>query len=162
MNYPLMKTASSRSSRRSSTGFSLVEVTLALGITAFCLTVLMALMPIGLSTFRSSIETSLRADLMRRIAGDLRQTPFSEVKAREYYFTDTGIPADESQDANKRFFKVSCQIILQPALLKDQTGNPYVNNSVKVAQIDYYTLQDQMQQVAPSYTDYIYIANNGL
>jgi len=53
-------------------GFTLVEVTLALGISAFCLSSIFGLLPIGMLTNRASIEQTAAAGIARAIACDLR------------------------------------------------------------------------------------------
>jgi type II secretory pathway pseudopilin PulG len=65
-----MMFASSRSS-----AFSLVEVTLALGVAAFCLLAVFGLLPIGLNSDRNSTQQTAAASLARAIAADLRVTP---------------------------------------------------------------------------------------
>jgi uncharacterized protein (TIGR02598 family) len=52
--------------------FSLVEVTLALGVAAFCLIVLLGLLPTGLRTQQASIEQTNANHIMGEILGDLR------------------------------------------------------------------------------------------
>lgn len=57
-------------------GFSLVEVTLAIGIVAFAFVALFALLPTGMSTFRLAMDTSTTSQIMQRIVSDLRETDF--------------------------------------------------------------------------------------
>jgi uncharacterized protein (TIGR02598 family) len=52
--------------------FSLVEVTLALGVAAFCLITLLALLPTALLTQRTSIHQTTANAIMTQILGDLR------------------------------------------------------------------------------------------
>jgi len=54
--------------------FSLVEVTIALGIASFCLLVAFGLLPIGMATNRDSIEQTTAASLSSSIVADLRST----------------------------------------------------------------------------------------
>jgi len=56
-------------------GFSLVEVTLALGISAFCLTSIFGLLPVGLNSNQTSMEQTCAANVARAIACDLRGVP---------------------------------------------------------------------------------------
>jgi len=53
-------------------GFSLVEVTLALGVAAISLIVLMGLLPAGLKTQQNSAEQTVANGVMTEILGDLR------------------------------------------------------------------------------------------
>lgn len=56
-------------------GFSLVEVVVALGITAFCLVAVFGLLPVALNTNRDSVQQTEAADLVSLIEGDLRSAP---------------------------------------------------------------------------------------
>jgi uncharacterized protein (TIGR02598 family) len=57
---------------RRTAGFSLVEVTLALGVAAFCLIVLVGLLPAGLKTQQASAQQTIANEIMSEILGDLR------------------------------------------------------------------------------------------
>ena len=54
--------------------FSLVEVTLALGIAAFCLLAVFGLMPIGVQTNRNTTSQTAAANIMAAVVADLRAT----------------------------------------------------------------------------------------
>jgi uncharacterized protein (TIGR02598 family) len=56
------------------TGFSLVEVTFALGLSAFCLTVLLGLIPAGLRSARSSNAKCNASDIATCLISDLQNT----------------------------------------------------------------------------------------
>jgi len=64
-------------------GFSLVEVTLALGITAFCLVAIFGLIPVGLNSNQTAIEQTTAASLATALADDLRATPKTNPPADE-------------------------------------------------------------------------------
>ena len=57
---------------RSSLSFSLVEVTLALGVAAFCLIAVLGLLPVGLKTQQTSISQTAANALITEIVADLR------------------------------------------------------------------------------------------
>ncbi len=65
--------------RRGRAGFSLVEITLAIGIVAFAFVGLFALLPAGLTTFRQAMDTSVGAQIAQRIAGELQETDYFTV-----------------------------------------------------------------------------------
>jgi uncharacterized protein (TIGR02598 family) len=56
-------------------GFSLVEVTLALGVAAICLVTVFAFLPVGLRTIQNANEQAASADIIGAVAADLRATP---------------------------------------------------------------------------------------
>jgi uncharacterized protein (TIGR02598 family) len=53
-------------------GFSLVEVTLALGVAGFCLTTLLSLLPLGLTSNQTSLEQTTAGNIGAAIVADLR------------------------------------------------------------------------------------------
>jgi Tfp pilus assembly protein PilV len=65
---------SNRYSVEIASAFSLVEVVIAIGVFAFCLLTLMALVPVGLSDNRMSRERMIAADLCTSLEFDLRST----------------------------------------------------------------------------------------
>jgi uncharacterized protein (TIGR02598 family) len=52
--------------------FSLVEVTLALGVAAFCLITVFGLIPVGLKTQQTSIQQTIANNITSEVIGDLR------------------------------------------------------------------------------------------
>lgn len=75
---------------RSNTGFSLVEVVIALGLLAFAITAILATLPIGLSTMREAREDTLQATLIRKLTSELSRTPFSDIVGDTLYFDGEG------------------------------------------------------------------------
>lgn len=59
----------------SSSGFSLVEVTLALGIASLCLIAVFGLVPIGVQTNRTAIAQTAAVSILSSVTADLRSTP---------------------------------------------------------------------------------------
>lgn len=97
---------SSRVPRSAPTGFSLVEVTIALGIVSFALISVMGLMPVGLSTMREAMDQTTEAQISRRISGELMLTPFTRldgwVSNSPLFFDDQG-GLQASRDAETRY-----------------------------------------------------------
>jgi uncharacterized protein (TIGR02598 family) len=56
--------------------FTLVEVVLALGVVAFALLPVFALLPAGLSTFREAMDISISAQIVQRVVSDAEETDF--------------------------------------------------------------------------------------
>jgi uncharacterized protein (TIGR02598 family) len=61
--------------------FTLVEVTLALGIAACSFVSILALVPIGLDHFRGALATSTRAQIVQRVVSAAQQTDATELLA---------------------------------------------------------------------------------
>jgi type II secretory pathway pseudopilin PulG len=52
--------------------FSLIEVTFALGVAAFCLLIMLGLLPAGLKTQQASVEQTVANEIISQISSDLR------------------------------------------------------------------------------------------
>ena len=64
---------------RRTAAFSLVEITLALGVMAFCLVAIFGLLPVGFNSDRAAVEQTAAAGVAAALAADLRQTPAATV-----------------------------------------------------------------------------------
>ena len=71
----------------------MVEVTLALGITGFCLVALFGLLPVGLTSNQNAIEQTAAAGVATGIMSDLRGTPTTSTASPRY---GIGIPSSGS------------------------------------------------------------------
>lgn len=63
-------------------GFSLVEVVLALTIVAFAFVGLMGLLPTGLGNFRSAVDRTMSGQIFQRVLTDAEQADFDTVLAQ--------------------------------------------------------------------------------
>ena len=81
-------------------GFTLVEVTLALGVAAFCLLAIFGLIPTGINCNRASVEQTAAASLARAIVADLRTTPQNSNSSPQYTipFPSTSAPFYFAED----------------------------------------------------------------
>lgn len=92
-------------------GFSLVEVTLALGVAAVSLLIIFSLLPIGLQTNQRSIEQTASADILSVVAADLRATPVTNPRGGPTTSTQFGIsiPAAGGTGTTTLFFNSAGQ-----------------------------------------------------
>ena len=72
---------------RSAAAFSLVELTLALGIAAFCLIALFGLVPIGIQTNRNATSQTAATNIMAAVVADLRGTPTANTTSAQFGIT---------------------------------------------------------------------------
>jgi uncharacterized protein (TIGR02598 family) len=70
-----------------SAGFSLVEVTLAIGIAAFCLIAVFGLMPVGVQTNRNATSQTAATNIMAAVLADLRATPKINTTSAQFGIT---------------------------------------------------------------------------
>jgi len=74
-------------SRSSRSGFSLAEVTLALGIAAFCLVAVFGVMPVGVQTSRNATSQTAATNILAAVVADLRATPATSSTSTQYGVT---------------------------------------------------------------------------
>jgi type II secretory pathway pseudopilin PulG len=72
--------------------FSLVEITLALGIAAFCLIAVFGLMPVGMQTNRNAKSQTRATNLMAAVMSDLRATPRTKTTSLQFCIPLSGSP----------------------------------------------------------------------
>lgn len=96
---------------RARQAFSLVEVTLALGVAAISLLVIFSLLPIGLQTNQRSIEQTTSADILSAVAADLRATSVTSPRGANTNSTQFGIsiPPAGSTGTTTLFFNSAGQ-----------------------------------------------------
>ena len=66
-------------SRACTKAFSLVEVTLALGIMGFAFVSILGLVPLGLTSFRETKNVSVASQIAQQIFAEVQSTPFAEL-----------------------------------------------------------------------------------
>ena len=81
--YSSYETASSSSTA----AFSLVEVTLALGVAAFCLLAVLGLLPVGVQTNRNASSQTIASNIIATVVSDLRTTPAVAMTSPEFAIT---------------------------------------------------------------------------
>jgi uncharacterized protein (TIGR02598 family) len=91
---------------RNQYAFSLVEVTLALGVAAISLLVIFTLLPIGLQTNQRSVEQTASADILSAVVADLRATPITTPRGNTTSSIQFGIsiPAAGTQRTTTTLF----------------------------------------------------------
>ena len=92
--------------------FSLVEVTLALGVAAFCLIALFGLIPVSMQTNRNATSQTAATSIIAGVVADLRATPTANSTSSQFgitfgnnatlYFDGAG-QASTSPTANSRY-----------------------------------------------------------
>ena len=98
-----------RRSRYSS--FSLVEVTLALGVAAVWLLVVFSLLPIGLQTNQRSIEQTASADILSTIVADLRATPRGTASSSQFSISIPANPITSATEVSPIYFNSAGQLV---------------------------------------------------
>src|SRR6478672_9366235 len=107
-------------------GFSLVEISLAIGIIAFAFVALLGLLPSGLTIFRSSVDTANETWIMQDLNSMIQVTDWSKLDSMSfeksgeiYYYDEEGrltdtekTPSPESAVKARRLYAV--KMIVEP------------------------------------------------
>lgn len=72
-----------------SAGFSLVELTLALGVAAFCLIGVFGLVPVGVQTNRNATSQTAATNILSSVVSDLRASPAGQGSSKIYKISRT-------------------------------------------------------------------------
>lgn len=98
--------------------FSLVEVTLAMGLTSFALMAILGLMPIGFSSMRQAMDSTQESQIMREIRAKVQQTSFallaSSFSDREFFFAESGAPTTREAGDKRYTVKTSVESPVYP------------------------------------------------
>ncbi len=136
--------------------FTLVEVTMALGIFSISVLAVIALLPEGLNAHRESMSRSILADLMRKFSNELQQTPFDDLQTdlTFRYYDANGTEVNTRDEANYGMrFRVTNQTQISGQ------ANPYM----KTVQVEFFTLEALNASADnPDEIRYLYITDNGL
>jgi len=81
--------------RAKQAGFSLVEVTMAIGIVGFAFISILGLVPIALNTFHKSLDMAVGSQIAQRVTNDSQQTDFDELIASENTVRYFDVQGDE-------------------------------------------------------------------
>lgn len=98
-------------------GFTLVEVTLAIGIISFAFVAMFGLLPVGMNVSRQAMDTTLEAQIVQQLKTQALQTDFSQIEtlqaADPYYFNDQGKGVEAAKDA---LYKTAFKVVKKTAL----------------------------------------------
>lgn len=88
-----------RASSAKPAAFTLVEVTISLGIVAFAMVSLVGMLPAGLSNFRMAMATTIEAQIVQSLADDILVTNFSNLSkytGQPYTYDSRGVATEPS------------------------------------------------------------------
>jgi uncharacterized protein (TIGR02598 family) len=133
---------------------------MALGIMSVVMTSLLALMPVGLGIFRDSLETSVQADILRRLSAEFRETPFHQIAALDpanmRLFSDDGMEVSHESDA---FLGVSYAVTNSTPLLH---GTSYQSANLKTVRVSFFTRKDRARSPqTPSLETVLFVPASG-
>ena len=108
---------------RLSHGFSLIEVTLALGIVAFAMIPIIGLVSSGMKSLRGSMDDAVRGEIVRKVVAEAGRVPYTNLSTafnnRLFYFDDEGV--QQASSNAQTIFVASNSIANPPVLLTTNT-----------------------------------------
>jgi len=148
-----------RSLARTCCGFSLVEVTIAVGIAVFGVVSVMGLLPVALICMREAMDRVTETNLVRQFAGEALNTPFSKLDAWSEvgvrYFDEQGLPSAPS-DAR---FSVTLEAVAPLFPVSPDIDQTASSNSSRIVRI---TVRKQPQVPGdPGQIESLHVANSG-
>lgn len=89
---------SNGSSTASKQGFSLIEVVLALGVVSFAMVSLLALIPVGLASFKKAMSLTVEAQIVQRMSSEIGLRQYSQLASSTNFFDVQGTPTTSATD----------------------------------------------------------------
>ncbi len=88
-------------SDRFQTGFSLIEVLLAVGIVAIAFIPLLGLLPIGMRAMHAAVDQTVTSQIVQKVAGEYQQADFDGIdsSADLRFFDEEAVELDPSQSS---------------------------------------------------------------
>lgn len=87
-------------------GFSLVEVTLTIGILSFGLISILGLFPVGLRTLHQAADQVTEGQIAQRLGGEMLLTPFTQLETKyaqeTYFYSEDGDLLGDADGARYR------------------------------------------------------------
>jgi uncharacterized protein (TIGR02598 family) len=106
-------------------GFSLIEVTIALGVFAFAMIPIIGLVSSGMKSLRGSMDDGVRGEIVRKVVAEAGRVPYTDLSTafnnRLFYFDDEGVQLD-SAFSNSAIFVASNSVANPPSLVTSDTN----------------------------------------
>lgn len=139
--------------KAATSGFSLVEVTIALAIAALAITVILGLVPAGLSSLRDAANTAAETSITRQMISEVQAADWGANQGgtpgwsnlvsyadQKRYFDDQGTRLSDSSGTTMSYvarFRFPSSIVVLPGgtMAPSATGNDMVYLTVDVAAV---------------------------
>jgi uncharacterized protein (TIGR02598 family) len=117
-------TAPQTSSSIGCCAFSLIEVTISLGIVAFAMVPIIGLVSAGMKSLRESMDETVRGEIVREISGEALRVPYTrlseEFQNKTLFFDDEGVQQSSSNAST--IFVATTVLAAPPSLITSDTG----------------------------------------
>lgn len=133
-------------------GFSLVEVTIALGVTAFALVALFGMLPTGLNLFRSSMDTSIKSQIVQELNSEALLADFtdlielSKTDPQLRYFDDNGKDVTEIGGESASIYTAQVKVIVPDAQTFSRDNAPPTGDSAALVRVQVHVARNPSHQ----------------
>ncbi len=137
---------SSRNDSRAhrSSGFTLIEVTISLGIVAFVMVSLVGLLPAGLSNFQTAMSQTMESQIVQGLSEEIALTDFSnlsDLSGKKFTYDNSGISTRAGDPATIYTATVQIEpvdsLASYPVRLQDTSSrNEAYNVRIKISRIN--------------------------
>ena len=105
-------------------GFSLVEVTIAIGLLAFCMVSVMGLLPVAMNISRDAMDRNIEAYMLQTVRADLQGGDYSALGQKKVFLfnTDGILLPSGAPDPASGYFQITAYPATNTALPPDQTA----------------------------------------
>lgn len=144
-------------------GFTLVEVTLSVGVLSIAMVSVMGLLPFGLSTFREAMTNTVESQIVQGISNDILLTEFDQLPGlveKELEYDNDGRPLGVGNASGRPVY--TARIVLQA--LDDPTKYPVSLQSAGARNEAYNVLVEIRNHTMPDHTTQysVIVADNNL
>ena len=115
----------SRSFARFPHGFSLIEVTIALGVFAFAMIPIIGLVSSGMKSLRGSMDEGVRGEIVRKVVAEAGRVPYTNLSTFSgslFYFDDEGVQQASSNAQTIFVASNSVYAATPPSLITSDTN----------------------------------------
>ncbi len=141
------------------TGFSLVEVTIALGVAATAIVSVLGMMPVGLNTMREAVDQTTEAQILRQVSTGAALYPFDRLEeyaaAGPYLFTQDGM-LQSSRNADTRY---SLRVTMTNAAYPGSSNAANLSSSLAAILVE--TERSAGNAIISRSTNVIHVSNSG-
>jgi len=114
---------------KSSSGFSLVEVTIVIGLASFSLLAVMGTLTVGLTTNQEAMRQTAYTHILQQVASDLAMLPFEEIGIQNDAFFDAEGRIVDSLDQG--IFHVTREMAVNARLYPGASGPENLSEHLK-------------------------------
>lgn len=124
-------------------GFTLIEVTISLGIVAFVMVSLVGLLPAGLSNFRTAMSQTIESQIVQGLSEEIALTDFANLAAlegKQFTYDNSGVSTRTGDPATIYTATVTLEALdslsSYPVRLQTSSRNEAYNVRIRISRVN--------------------------